>query len=464
VSTGRVGWRIEESRPKEEGYALPPAYNLSANERELLAQLIESQLEAVPSHAPVQDLRERLAKLLRNICEERGALLSKASGERLLEVAERYLVGYGVLDPLLADAELEEVAVTGVGEAIWVYHRKNGWLRTNAIIESEGHALHLINKMARPLGRRVSYQFPRLNATLPDGSRLHASIAPLAAKGIELTVRKFTPKPFSPAELVANKTISARCAALLWLALECDHSLLVAGNTGSGKTSTLNALFAFIPLRERIILTEETPELRLPHEHLVRLVANDELGIGLKDLARDTLRMRPDRVVIGETRTREEVEALLDSLLAGQARGTYATFHADSSREALLRLQSLGARKEDLPALRLVLIQRRMSVPVKGARKNAEIRRVTELAEITPEGEAQPLFTRDSRQDKLVENGLRNSQVLARICEAHKYSVAVAMQEIGERESFLEEMAGREPAPGLEEFMREAQPPEGKNA
>lgn len=458
--SSQAGWRVEDAPAEEESYELPAEFSLTANERQLLELLMETQLEAAQQH---ESTRKRLAQLLRALCEQQGLLLGKASAERVVTVAERCLCGYGVLDPLLGDPELEEIAVTGVGERVRVYHREKGWLATSAVIESEGHALHLINKMARPLGRRVSYQFPRLNATLPDGSRLHASIAPLAAKGVEMTVRKFTPRPFSPAELVANNTAGARCMALLWLALECDSSLLIAGNTGSGKTSTLNALFSFVPLGERVVVTEETPELRLPHQHLVRLVANEELSIGLKDLAKDTLRMRPDRVVIGEARTGEEVEALVDSLLAGQARGTYATFHADSAREALLRLRSLGAAKEDLAALNLILVQRRMSLPSKGARKSAEIRRFTELAEVTETGEARTLMELDRSSGGMRERGIAGSALLSHIAESHRCTRAAALKELGKRERLLREMAARKLKPGLDEFVAEIQPV-GKSA
>jgi flagellar protein FlaI len=453
---GRAGWRIERPTGEAEVYALPDAYSLTAEGAALYSDLVSAHLERAGT-ANDRPLREQLKLLLQELCEHRGVLPSRASAERVLESAEKHLKGFGVLDPLLRDDELEEIAVTGVGEPVRVYHRQRGWLVTDAVLDGESYALHLINKMARPLGRRVTYHQPRLNATLPDGARLHASIAPLAAKGVELTVRKFTPQPYSPAELVANRTMSARCAALLWLTLEGDHSLLVAGNTGSGKTTTLNALFAFVPLAERVVVTEETPEIRIPHPHLVRLVASEELGISLLDLARDTLRMRPDRVILGEARTREETAALFDSLLAGQARGTYATFHGASAREALLRLQSLGVRREDLSALGLVIIQRRLSLPARGQRKALEIRRVVELAEVTPGGEARSLFARDPRRDVLCEVGLRRSETLERLADAHRCSPRHLLEELSARERWLTRAAEQKPLPPLSRFAEQAQ-------
>jgi flagellar protein FlaI len=165
--------------------------------------------------------------------------------------------------------------------------------------------------------------------------------------------------------------------------MQCDCSLLIAGNTASGKTTTLNALFSFIPSNERVIITEETPEINLPHKHQMRLVANRDMGITLKDLVYDTLRMRPDRMVVGEVRNKEETEALFDVLLAGQARGSYATFHAQSAHEALSRLQSFGVRKEDLGSIDCIMVQRRMLMYDAEKRKNSEVRRVVEIAEVT---------------------------------------------------------------------------------
>ena len=135
---------------------------------------------------------------------------------------------------------------------------------------------------------------------------------------------------------------------------------MISGNTASGKTTTLNALFSFVPANERVLIAEETPEIMIPHAHQMRLVASREMGIGLKDLVYDTLRMRPDRMIVGEVRSREEAGALFDVLLAGQARGCYATFHAQSAEEARSRFRHLGVNPEDLSSLDCIVVQRRM--------------------------------------------------------------------------------------------------------
>src|SRR3989338_3309739 len=373
-----LGWALREGKTP---YFIPPV-ELSEGEKRIFIQLCELLLQNPSGELP---------SLLKRYCEEKNVVLDRAAGEKIVSLAERCVRWLGVLDFLLQDDELEEISVVGLQKPVFVFHRKKGWLETNAFLTSEEHALDLINKIARPLGRRVTTQNPRVNAVLPDGSRLHASIPPVCPQGVEITIRKFLRNPLNARELCDLQTLSLDAAAFLWAVLYGDVSLCIAGNTGSGKTTTLNALFSFIPLNERIVVTEETPELFLLHEHCVKILANEELGVGMKDLVKDTLRMRPDRVVVGEVRSAEETQALFDSLLAGQAKGSFFTFHADSASEALLRLKALGVSGEDLDALDLILVQKRISFFDSKNKRATELRRVTEIAEVV-EGNARLLF------------------------------------------------------------------------
>ncbi|MEM3031162.1 MAG: ATPase, T2SS/T4P/T4SS family [Candidatus Micrarchaeia archaeon] len=394
-----LGWRVfDDGRAP---YAVPFP-ELSADEEKVVGELLEELREAAKKQEMEdrEEVEARAKALLMQRCVAERIFMEKDQFDYLVRAAVMTAHGFGVLDLLLADEELEEIAVIGLGKPVYVYHRTRGWLQTNARIDSEEHALAVINKMARPLGRRITLASPRLNAVLPNGSRLHASIPPVS--GVEMTIRKFRSNPISIPELISFQTFSPASLAFLWAALEHDVSLLIAGNTASGKTSTLNALFSFIPLADRVLVTEDAPEINIPHPHAVKLLANPELGVPLRELVADCIRMRPDRVIVGEVRSAEEVGALVETLLSGQARGCYATFHADSGEEAMTRLRFSGASAADLRSIDAILVQRRMLR--RAGKRLVEVRRAVEITEVVPSGEGFRLnrvFSYDARKDEL---------------------------------------------------------------
>ncbi len=347
--------------------------------------------------------REESQEILKGLLHDhaRGASIYLDSGqaEYLSKIAMLHIYGFAFLDLLLADPEIEEISIIGLHKPAYIYRRNSGWESVNAAFSEESAIADVVNKMARGLGRHITVQNPRLDAMLPDGSRLHASLPPVSAG--EITIRKFRERPFSPPELVDLGTMNARAMALLSLVMQADSSVLIAGNTASGKTTTMNALFSFVPANERILIAEETPEINIPHKHQLRLVANREMGITLKDLVYDSLRMRPDRMIVGEIRNKDEAEALFDVILAGQARGSYATAHAQSAGEALARLASFGIARMDMRSLDCIVVQRRMLLYDMKSRRSREVRRVVEIAEVNEQ--AVPVFLHDSRKGVLVE-------------------------------------------------------------
>lgn len=380
-----------------------------------------------------------LEETLDEYCEEENIVLEKDQRERILQLMSREVYGFSVLDPLLADDSLEEITVNG-NEPIRVYRRGTGWLETDLAFNSTKKVIDIINRIARPLGRRITLQKPRLNACLPNGSRLHAAIPPITGAPC-LTIRKFRENPMTPRELINNKTISPDALAFLWMAMQCDLNIIVAGSTGSGKTTTLNCLSAFIPLHERIIIVEETPEISIPHKHTVRLTVNSELDLSMNELVNDTLRMRPDRVVVGEVRTEQEAKALMNTMLAGQGKGSIATFHALNSREAVNRLRNLGISEQDLSALDLIVVQKRWDKYEHGQQR--ELRRVIEISEIDIQnGKAVPkkLFNYDAKNDVLrrVASG-RTTRKIAEVFSLHEKKI---VSEIKQRASFLSNSAG----------------------
>ncbi len=368
-----LGWRI-----LRHGDYLLNLPCLGKEEEELIIAVGETFKEAARQEQkePGEAIRNSLPK----VAEERGFYLDRNQQRYLSDMACLHIYGLAFIEPILLDDEVEEISIIGVGKPAYVFIRNQGWKQVNAEFTNEKAMSEFINRMARCVGRHITLQNPRLDAMLPDGSRLHASLPPISNG--EMTIRKFREQPFSPKELVEKQTTDARTMALLSIIMQTDCSLLIAGNTASGKTSTLNALFSFVPANERIIITEETPEISLPHKHQLRLVANKDMGISLQELVYDSLRMRPDRMIVGEVRNKQEASALFDVLLAGQARGSYATFHAQSSDEALLRLRSFGINENDLDSIDCIVIQRRMMEYCKATRSSTEVRRIVEIAEV----------------------------------------------------------------------------------
>jgi len=401
LSSGK-NFRIVELKDGECLYCIGLP-ELSAQETGLLSGAFE-EYKAMSS-PEFQEL-ENIELFLEDYCERKLAVLEQDQKEYLGKYLRLMAFGHGPLSVLLENQELEEIAANGTGpeKPVRVFDKRMGWLRTNFYYCSESAVKNAVNKMASRLGKRVSLQNPRLNAVLNDGSRLSCSINPVSFLGPSFTLRKFGRLPFSPAELVANNTASAEAMAFLKAAFITDCNAMIAGNTGSGKSSTLNSLLCFVPKDERIIAVEETPELNIMHNHLVKLNVSEGLNISMKDLIVDSLRMRPDRVIVGEVRNEEELLAFVDTILAGQGRGSYCTFHAQSSRDALARMKKLGVIETDLLALDLIVIQRRW----KGIGESSEKRRIVEISEII-EKEGRPelntIFSFDYGKDRLEKAG-----------------------------------------------------------
>ncbi|MBU0532272.1 Flp pilus assembly complex ATPase component TadA [Candidatus Micrarchaeota archaeon] len=366
-----LGWQILKNGEYEIDLPI-----LSKDEEELIIATEERFKEATRR----EESELLVEKILLKTAEESGIYLNMNQQDYLCRIATMHICGFAFMENLIQDHEIEEISVIGPGKPIYVYLRKKGWKTVNACFENEKAIADMINKMGRSLGRHITMQNPRLDAALADGSRLHASLPPISQG--EITIRKFRDIPFSPKELVLNDTISLDSLAVLSILMQCDCSIIIGGNTASGKTTTLNALFSFVPANERVIITEETPEINIPHEHQLRLIANKEMGIHLKDLVYDSLRMRPDRMIVGEVRNKEEAEALFDVLLAGQARGSYATLHAQSVDEAVSRLRSFGINENDVKCIDCIVIQRRMLLYDSKKRKNVEIRKIIEIREL----------------------------------------------------------------------------------
>jgi len=338
------------------------------------------------------EVRERhlgdLAKeIRRRLAERRRADAAAGTRERLVELVMREAVGLGPLEELLADDAVEEVMVNGPED---VYVERRGRLEPADIsFAGEQELRDAIERILSPLGRRVDELSPMADARLTDGSRVNVVIPPLAVDGPVLSIRRFTAARPDPDELVRLGTLTPELRDLLASAVRERRSLLISGGTGSGKTTLLNALSSFIQPDERIVTIEDAAELRLRQPHVVRLEsrpANIEgLGqVSIRDLLRNALRMRPDRIVIGEVRGPEAFD-LLTALNTGHE-GAMSTVHANSPEDALRRVETLALMAgTGLPhdAIREQL-GRGIGVVAHIARMRDGSRRVTEVSETSP--------------------------------------------------------------------------------
>jgi pilus assembly protein CpaF len=284
----------------------------------------------------------------------------------------RLATGLGPLEPLLADPSVDEVMVNGPDE-VWV-ERRGRVERASARFGSDAELMNAIERVLAPLGRRVDEASPMCDARLPDGSRVNVVVPPLAVDGACMTIRRFRPHGFCLDDLVANGTMPLPVAEFLAECVRAKASVLVSGGTGSGKTTTLNALSGAIPDGERIVTVEDAAELALRQEHIVRLEARPPNVEGrgevtIRALVRNALRMRPDRIVVGEVRGGEALD-MLTALTTGHE-GSLTTVHATSAEEALRRIETLALMADvGLPheairdqvgaAIELVVHQRRM--------------------------------------------------------------------------------------------------------
>ncbi len=332
-----------------------------------------------------------LADSVRELVDERAVLLTVADREEIAARIVRDSVGLGPLEVLLADPAVEEVMVNGPDR---VYVERAGRIEATAVdFADEEELRNAIERILAPLGRRVDELSPMVDARLADGSRVNVVIPPLAIDGPALSIRRFGARRPGPAELVALGTISQAQHDLLGAAVAARRSILVSGGTGSGKTTMLNALSSFIDPSERVVTIEDAAELRLQQPHVVRLESRPAgvEGRGLvtiRDLLRNALRMRPDRIVIGEVRGAEALD-LLTALNTGHD-GALSTVHANSPADALSRLETLALMAGvGLPHAAVAeQVQRGIDLVVHLQRRRDGSRLVTDIAEVVRTGGA----------------------------------------------------------------------------
>ncbi len=285
----------------------------------------------------------------------------------LVNYVMRDMFGIGDVEILMHDDNIEEIAVNRAELPLYIYHRKFGWLSTNLVLGSEDQAYNLASLIGRKVGKQLSSLSPLLDAHLPTGDRVNATIYPISSLGNSITIRKFARNPITMLDYASSfGNLSFEMAAFLWQAVQYEMNVLVCGGTASGKTTMLNALLAFIPPMQRVISIEDTRELMLPSTQknwvAMRTRPKNPEGIGevsMLDLLVNSLRMRPDRIVMGEVRKKEEAEVLFEAMHTGHS--AYGTVHADTAAQLVDRLVEppFSLPGEQVASLNLVVVQYR---------------------------------------------------------------------------------------------------------
>ncbi|MBI5669018.1 MAG: CpaF family protein [Chloroflexi bacterium] len=286
------------------------------------------------------EVREHIEELFNAILADESMVLARSERQNLFEAIVAEILGYGPLEPLLADETITEIMVNGPKNVF--IEQKGNISRANATFENDEHVMRIIDRIVAPLGRRIDESSPLVDARLPDGSRVNAVIRPIALCGPTITIRKFSKKPLTVDDLIRFGSLTKEIAEFLRACIIARLNIIVSGGTGSGKTTLLNVLSSFIPNNERIVTIENAAELQLRQEHVVTLESRPpniegKGAISIQDLVVNSLRMRPDRIVVGECRAGEALD-MLQAMNTGHD-GSLTTLHANSPRDALARLE-----------------------------------------------------------------------------------------------------------------------------
>src|SRR6202142_973906 len=288
------------------------------------------------------EVRRQIEEIFGRVIDEEGLALTRAERVRMVEQITDEIIGLGPLEPLLRDESITEVMVNGPRQ---VYIERAGKLElTNVVFQNDDHVMRIIDRIIAPIGRRVDESSPMVDARLTDGSRVNAIIPPLSLVGPVVTIRKFAASPFTVDDLIRFGTATPEMFDFLKACVEARLNVFVSGGTGSGKTTTLNVLSSFIPNDERIITIEDAAELQLRQEHVVTLESRPpniegKGQVPIRELVRNSLRMRPDRIIVGECRSGEALD-MLQAMNTGHD-GSMSTGHANSPPDMLSRLETM---------------------------------------------------------------------------------------------------------------------------
>ncbi len=411
--------------------------DLSEFEKQLLDRLIEDvrapllyrdDIADEPETALREELRERL--------EEYGVLADEEMFYRLFYYLYRSFQGYGQIDPLMHDPYVEDISCDGPGMPVFIYHEDYTDVQTSIVYEEE-ELYNYVIQLAQRSGRHVSVSNPVVSTTLPDGSRIELMLGEeVTPKGSAFTIRKYAEEAFTPIDLLNYGTIDGRMLAYMWLAIENNRSLIFAGGTAAGKTTSMNAMSMFIPPRSKVISIEDTRELSLYHENWLSAVTREQMGdsdIGMYDLLRSSLRHRPEYILVGEVRG-EEAMTLFQAMNTGHT--TYSTLHADSVQTVINRLENdpINVPRAMVTSLDILWVQVLTKSGGERVRRARVISEIEGIDQRTGELDYSNTYLWNSTEDSFREN---NSSVLEDIREDRGWSQSELLEELRNRRRFL---------------------------
>jgi len=367
--------------------------SLSGDERNLL-ELLKSALIMTLNLAEIESNAQKeeiLNKATDALMKTFGVTLHPISKDRIMYFIRRDFIGYGAIDVMMTDPNVEDCSCDGVDIPLYIYHRKYGSIRSNIRFEEEIELDAFVVWLSQKCGKHISVADPLLDATIPDGSRLNATLGKYVTKrGSSFTIRRFKENPFTPIDLLKFRTMSTDMMAYLWIATEYGSSMLVCGGTASGKTTTLNAVLLFIPPQMKIVSIEDTRELNLPHENWIPSLTREGFGgrgsnrtgtIDMFELLTTALRQRPQYLMVGEVRGKEAY-VVFQAMATGKT--AYSTFHAEDVQAMVHRMENdpINLPRALMTALDIVLLQAQVKVGTKMTRR---VKSLTEIVGMDPE-------------------------------------------------------------------------------
>jgi pilus assembly protein CpaF len=384
--------KLSEPRSAQTSESTSPA--ASKNQKSLFHQLkanihqkLITRIDLAAAEAMVpEELRAQLGNLLVELIKEESLPINQEERNRLVSDLQNDIMGLGPLEALLADPTISEIMVNGYRT---VFVERRGRLElSNVTFNDDAHLMRVIDKIVSRVGRRVDESSPMVDARLPDGSRVNAIIPPVALDGPSLSIRRFAVVPLRMEDLLSKEALTPQMAVFLSGMVKAKTNIVISGGTGSGKTTLLNILSSYIPENERIVTIEDTAELQLQQYHVVRLETRppniEGRGeIPMRALVKNSLRMRPDRIVLGEVRGGEVID-MLQAMNTGHD-GSLTTIHANNPREALGRLENLvGMGGVSMPAKALrEMISAAIHVIIQASRLPDGSRKITSITEVT---------------------------------------------------------------------------------